>query len=233
MFRKLGTAAVLLTLLAVPAQAFNTEELLSLVAMPLAVAAVADLTGVPLDQLASLAGTLNNASVPPVQFVEVMRYIPVALVDPNGAQFVSFVRNQAAQGTMGMALITTINQQLPTYGVPQSEITVLALRPERWPSPSGPNWFPPIVYQTFARAGHPHSGPPGQLKKERGLQTGAEVVHGSKPGRQNNVAPQKPGKAVKPPMVKQHEGRMDPGQGMGSGQGKGHGQGRGKGKGKD
>jgi hypothetical protein len=29
---------------------------------------------------------------------------------------------------------------------------------------------------------HPHGGPPGQLKKQMGLQTGAEVVHGSRPG---------------------------------------------------
>jgi len=43
---------------------------------------------------------------------------------------------------------------------------------------------PPVVVSRVASVrAHPHGGPPGQLKKELGLQTGAEVVHGSKPSR--------------------------------------------------
>jgi len=42
----------------------------------------------------------------------------------------------------------------------------------------GDEFLPPVVVTRVARS-HPHGGPPGQLKKELGLQTGAEVVHGT------------------------------------------------------
>jgi hypothetical protein len=158
----------------------NTDPV-ALALMPLAVAAVADLAGVPTNRLADFVATLNNAFVPPTQFVQVLRYVPVALVADNGAQFVDYVQTQVAQGVTGPALITDINRQLPTYGVPQSVITVY--EPQAPPPVTDPFYFPPVVRQQVARAGHPHGGPPGQLKKELGLQTGAEVVHGYKPGR--------------------------------------------------
>ena len=198
------------------AQLDTGADPLALALMPLAVAAVADLAGVPQDQLASLVATLNNANVPPAQFVQVMRYVPVALVSDNGQPFVAYVQQQVAQGITGPALVPAIDQQLPTYGVPQSQITVYAPPPQpvtrpatlSLPAPVDQNYFPPVVQEHVARAaGNPHGGPPGQLKKELGLQTGAEVVHGYKPGRpmtpQVAVAP-----APAPPVERHgHEGR--------------------------
>jgi len=41
---------------------------------------------------------------------------------------------------------------------------------------------PPVVVSRVQEIrGNPHGGPPGQLKKELGLKTGAEVVHGQAP----------------------------------------------------
>jgi len=117
-------------------------------AMPLAVAAVSQLTGIPQDQLADLAATLNQADVPPTQFVQVVSYAPQTLVVQQQAPqpqptFVDFVRTQTRQGVRGPALVTTIDRELPRF-----------------------------------------SGPPGLVKKQLGLQTGAEVVHGEKRGHQ-------------------------------------------------
>lgn len=171
---------------------------LALALMPLAVAAVADLAGVPQNQLTDLVASLNSANVPPTQFVEVMRYVPVALISDNSQPFVQYVQNQVNQGVTGPALITSINQQLPSYGVPQSEITVIEPRRAYAPATIDQQYFPPMVRESVARGrGNPHGGPPGQLKKERGLQTGAEVVHGYQPGHQETqaVSPQAwPGK---------------------------------------
>src|SRR5881227_4418601 len=83
-----------LVLMTIPARlpAFSTKDLLGLVAMPLAVAAVSDVSGVPQDQLADIVATLNQANVPPEQFVEVVRYVPVtfgqAEVRPTFTEFV-------------------------------------------------------------------------------------------------------------------------------------------------
>ena len=158
-----------------PQVAYTNSDPLALIAMPLAVAAVADMTNVPQDQLANLVATLNQANVPPAQFVQVVRYVPVALTDQ---QFVPYVQQQVAQGVTGPALVTVINQRIPATYVP----------------PPPPSYFPTQVIEE-SRAenrwqGNPHGGPPGLIKKQLGLQTGAEVVHGFKPGRQVAARPE-------------------------------------------
>lgn len=193
------------------AQLGGTADPLALLTMPLAVAAVSDLTGVPQDQLANLVATLNEANVAPTQFVQVLRYAPVALVTqvPQQPTFVQYVQQQQAQGITGPALVTVIDQQLPNYGIaPQTLAAPL-------PSPQAVvvdrNYFPPMVRERVARArGNPFGGPPGQLKKAEGLQTGAEVVHGYQPGRQIEQPV-----VQRPVMAERHHGNphgMPPGQ---------------------
>src|SRR2546423_1160973 len=106
--------ALLLAFALLPAQAwaFNTNDLLSTIAMPLAVAAVSNVTGVSQTQLADLVTSLNQANVPPQQFVEVIRYVPVALVDQNGQPFIAYVQEQTAQGVSGVALVNAIVNRL-------------------------------------------------------------------------------------------------------------------------
>lgn len=154
----------------------DTNDLLALAAMPLAVAAVADLTGVPLGELSNFVATLNAARVPPVQVVEVLRYAPVVLVDDvERPRFVQFVNTQFADGVTGTRLVNVIDDRLQTFDVTP-----------RFDSGSVLNvvdqdeFFPAVVTSRVARVReHPHGGPPGQLKKELGVQTGADVVHGS------------------------------------------------------
>lgn len=154
------------------------NDLLSLIAMPLAVAAVSNLAGVPVNDLTSLMASLNAARVPPLQVVEVLRYAPAALVVDHGdPRFVRFVETQVVNGVRGPALVEVIDRRLRTYDVtPRFEYV------------RGPEviveetFFPTVVRTRVAEARtHPHGGPPGQLKKELGLQTGAEVVHGTRP----------------------------------------------------
>jgi len=169
----------------------------SLVALPLAVAAVSDITGVPQDQLATLVTTLDSANVPPLQEIEIIRYAPVALVVDNGQPFVQYVQQQVTQGVTGPALVPVVVQQLQTYYPAQTQIVV-----NPTPAPTAvavPVPQPAFVERDFipravttrveeVRA-NPHGGPPGQIKKQLGLQTGAEVVHGEKRGRQFTPAP--------------------------------------------
>jgi hypothetical protein len=195
-------AASILTLLAANAQALDVTDLLSTIAMPLAVAAVADITGVPQDQLANFVTALNTANVPPAQVIEVVRYVPVVLVD-DGPTFVQFVQDQTTQGVTGSALVPVIIQRLQPY-YPSTQITVTAppLSPNPAPIVVDERYIPPIVVTRVAEVRkHPHGGPPGQLKKQQGLQTGAEVVHGKKPGHQFTPAPV----VVATPVVVQHE----------------------------
>src|SRR5438270_1156814 len=142
------------------------NDLLSLIAMPLAVAALSDIAGVPQDQLASLLGTLNQANVPPAQFVDTLRYVPVALVEQP--DFVPYVQTQVSNGVTGPALVTVIDQRLPQY-TPTPAASNIAVTQDH---------LPPTVRTRVAEwHAHPHGGPPGQLKKIEGFQTGAEVVH--------------------------------------------------------
>src|SRR6202162_1361748 len=102
----------------------GTNDLLSLIAMPLAVDAVANLTGVPTQDLMNLIAQLNQANVPPPQFIEVVRYVPVVLVDQNTSpQFIDYVNTQVNQGVTGNALANAIANQLRTYGVAQINVT--------------------------------------------------------------------------------------------------------------
>ncbi len=149
------------------------------VAMPLAVAAVAELTNVPMNDLISLVAAMNGAYVAPAQFVEIVRYSPVVLLDDAARPaFIQYVRtdlNDVRRWNYAMALA----DRLRTYGADDLDI----VRREKPVYVTDAGYFPAVVRN------HPHGGPPGQLKKELGLQTGAEVVHGSRPGRGGRELP--------------------------------------------
>ncbi|HEY2091591.1 MAG TPA: hypothetical protein VGJ81_06870 [Thermoanaerobaculia bacterium] len=93
-------------------------EPLALIDMPVAVANVCDL-GVPVQRVSSLAVELNLGGIPAVQFVEVFRYAPAALVVDDGyaPDFVNYVHTQEVAGVYGMPLVQSIDRQLPVYGV--------------------------------------------------------------------------------------------------------------------
>jgi hypothetical protein len=229
----------LLTLVASNASALNTEttNLLATIAMPLAVAAVADIAGVPQDQLTTLLAMLNNANVPPAQFVEVVRYVPVALID-DGQPFVQYIQEQTSQGVTGSALVPLIEQRLRPY-YPSTQINVTAPAPMVVTT----EFIPPVVVRRVAEVrAHPHGGPPGQIKKQLGLQTGAEVVHGGKVrvkdkgrgrDRQVVVVQQPPVAAPQVVVVQQQPGKGHGNAGKEHGNGKGNGKGKDKGHGKD
>ncbi|HEX6087289.1 MAG TPA: hypothetical protein VF266_22350 [Thermoanaerobaculia bacterium] len=139
-----------------------TYDPLALVAMPLAVAAVAEIADVPPLELASMISLLNQANVPPAQFVEIVRYSPVALIDEDPA-FLTYVTTEVGDGTRGLELARRIENRYEVLGVRDIDV----VEPDR-------EVFVMPVAVTRA---------PGQLKKQLGLQTGAEVVHGVHPGR--------------------------------------------------
>ncbi len=149
---------------------------LALVAMPLAVAAVAELTNVPMQDFISLLSAMNRAEVPPVQFVELVRYSPVVLLDdaarPVFIRYVTTDMRDLRRDAYALALA----QQLRSYGADDLDV----IRVSEPVYVVDRTYFPAVVRD------HPHGGPPGQLKKQLGLQTGAEVVHGTKPGRGND-----------------------------------------------
>ncbi len=148
-------------------------------AMPLAVAAVAELTNVPMNDLMSLVAAMNQAYVPPVQFVEIVRYSPVVLLDdaarPAFIQYVTTDIGDLRRDAYAYALA----ERLRTYGA--DDLDVVRVGEQVYVTDA--TYFPAVVRN------HPHGGPPGQLKKELGLQTGAEVVHGTKPGRGGDRLP--------------------------------------------
>src|SRR5438270_348495 len=163
--RKPALLLILLALIPAHASAFNTTDLLSLVAMPLAVDAVSRVTGVPQDQLAQLVSTLNQANVPPQQFIHTVRYAPVAVEQPD---FVPYVQTQVSNGVTGPALVTVIDQRLPQYTPAPAASNIVVTQ----------DYIPPTVRTRVAEwHAHPHGGPPGQLKKIEGFQTGAAIVH--------------------------------------------------------
>ena len=180
--RKTTLLAILLIALPVSAMALSNDELLALVAMPLAVAAVADIAEVPVAELVDVVTLLNDANVPPVQFVEVVRYVPVAIADED--DFVDFVRTRQQSGLAGPALVTVIEERVHALGLRDVDLDTPAVVVVD-------EAFIPAIVRTRVAAGrrqHPHGGPPGQLKKAVGVQTGAEIVHGTKPGRDNKPA---------------------------------------------
>lgn len=162
--------------------AYDTNDLLALAAMPLAVAAVSEISGVPFDQLSGLVSSLNAARMPPVQVVEVLRYAPVALIaDVGQPRFVPYIETQVVRGVRGPALFELIDTRLRSYDLEPR--FVYDRRPDVIVYDDADTFFPPVVRTRIAEVrSHPHGGPPGQLKKELGLQTGAEVVHGTRQG---------------------------------------------------
>jgi len=202
---------------------------------------VADITGISVGELSNFVATLNAANVAPVQVIEVLRYAPVALVADTDPEFVQFVRTEFNQGTTGDALVTVIANRLRDYDI----------TPQIATSPGGvvvvDDQFIPaaVVNRVAQRRSHPHGGPPGQLKKEVGVQTGAEIVHGStrKPKR---VKVDRVETRERPVIVRERveprgrggpEIRVNPGQdkrdrGQGQVRNQGQGQAKGKGKGK-
>ncbi len=196
---------------------------LALIAMPLAVAAVANLTDVPANDLISFISALNQAAVPAPQFVEVVRYSPVVfLADTYEPQFVQFVTTEVDRGIRGDRLALVIADRYRTMGLRDIDIDVV--NPPRTVFVDRAEFFPPVVRTRVAEVrAHPHGGPPGQLKKDRGLQTGAEVVHGTKPGKRVIVVDD--GRKAKKPRVVQQEPRRQAaprarGRSEGSGKGK-------------
>ena len=233
------TLVAALALPASPAAALEVDnDLLALVAMPLAVAAVSEITDVPASDLIDVVTLLNDADVPPVQFVEVVRYVPVALVVEDNTQptFVEVIREQEQAGVRGPALVTFIEQRLNTFGLPAPVEFDLVTAPrvvelER-------NEIVPTVVRTHITEvkvkAHPHGGPPGQLKKAAGVKTGAEIVHDN----DNVVVHKQKQQKQKEDKVARVERRNDNGNGRGHGHGNsGHGNkgkgnhGKGKGKG--
>lgn len=185
MIRITVIALLLAALFAPPADALETEDLLALVAMPLVVDAVADIAGVPEQQLFDFISLLNDADVDPPMFIETVRYVPMALVvDENGA-FVDYVRLQTQQGVRGTELVRLIEDRYhDSYDLPQANLVVTAPRTITVGDP----YVPVIVRDRVTEwRNHPHGGPPGQVKKRLGLQTGAEVVHGTDQRRTRTV----------------------------------------------
>jgi hypothetical protein len=205
----------------------DSNDLLSLIALPLAVSAASEVTGVPVSELANLVAVLNSGGVPPQQIIEVVRYAPVAFVEEP--QFVTFLRTQVDEGLRGPQLIEVVDQRLRTFDVaPQfagSNVVVV-----------DDGFIPTVVRTRVAESrSHPHGGPPGQLKKQRGLQTGAEVVHRDKPRRveKKRDAPVRVVERRNEPRVVNmppgHAKKADGGHGQGKGNDKGKGKGKGKG----
>jgi len=229
-----------------PAAALEVDnDLLALVAMPLAVAAVSEITDVPARDLIDVVTLLNDADVPPVQFVEVVRYVPVALVVEDNTQprFIEVIREQTVAGVRGPALVTFIEQRLHTFGVPATVDFDLVTAP-RIVELERSEIVPTFVRTRIAEVkAHPHGGPPGQLKKAAGVQTGAEIVHGTTRtvvrtdddhSRGHVTKERKEHKQKEPKVARVDRHDEDGGNGRGrgnSGAGKGKGHGKGKGKG--
>jgi hypothetical protein len=192
----------------IPTTAIITNvDPLDLIALPLAVAAVSDVSGIPQSQLADLVATLNGANVPVAQVIQVVRYAPVALTVDNGQPFVEFVQTQVNQGITGPALVPVVTQRIQTL-LPEQRVVMAPMTRRMFVDERAVE--PVVIVQ---QRQHPHGGPPGQIKKQLGLQTGAEVVHGQKRGRQFTPV------QTLPPMISSAPER---GHGHGEGHGRGH-----------
>lgn len=129
--KKLLLPCLLLALAPLQAKALvpisDQTDLLSYVAMPIAVSSVCDVRGVQTNRVGDLVTYMDQANVPPADFVDVFRYVPVALVmrTDRRPDFVEWVHGQVTQGVAGPALVTAMEQQLGTYG---SGITVVSHR---------------------------------------------------------------------------------------------------------
>src|SRR6185503_11501893 len=124
----------------------------------------------------------------------------------------------------GTQLVTVIEDRFRAIGVP-ADLVVTA---PRVVEVDRDEFFPQIVRTRIAEVKtHPHGGPPGQLKKVAGVQTGAEIVHGERPHKQKTVVREIHVKPAKPPKQEKHENKGFEKQGHGGGGGKGHGKGKG------
>jgi hypothetical protein len=130
---------------------------LALLDMPVAVANVCDLNDVPYDRVSNLVVELNLGDVPPVQFVEVLRYAPAALVVEGGyygqPDFVQFVRSERVGGIRGYGLVSAIDRQLPSFGI-TAQIDVGP------PVYVGRNYYAPAVAQNYVSPADPIYVPP-------------------------------------------------------------------------
>lgn len=209
MWKTLAAALAAATLLAPKASALENEELLSLVAMPLAVATVSEITDVPVNELIDVVTLLNAAAAPPPQFIEVVRYVPVALVAEDN-QFVEFVRLREQEGLRGTALVASIAGQLRVYGLPDVDLAVT--RP-RTIDIVEDEFLPGLVRRRLAEVkahpAHPHGGPPGQLKKAAGTRVVAQPQERARGDHK-----------LRPRDVESHT-RVARGKGNGNGKGKG------------
>jgi len=121
--KRIAIAVFVLALAPMQAKAFTTQnaysnnDLLSYVAMPIAVSSVCDVRGVQTDRVGELVGYMNQAEVAPADFVDVFRYVPVALVmrTDRRPDFVEWVHGQVGQGVVGVTLVTSMEHQLGTY----------------------------------------------------------------------------------------------------------------------
>lgn len=128
--RILAAALLAAALITPPAQGLENEDVLALVAMPLAVEAVSDVANVPMHALMDVVTVMNDAAVSPAQFIEVVRYAPAALAaeKPGGPRLPEFVRLQFASGLRGTALVSSIEEHLQGYGVNGVDLDVTAPR---------------------------------------------------------------------------------------------------------
>jgi hypothetical protein len=114
--RKITVLSLLLAAAASYAAA-DINDVLSYVAMPLAVSSVCDVRGVQTDRVGQLVTYMDQANVAPADFVDVFRYVPVALVmrTDNRPDFVQWVGSQVDSGVVGTALVSSMETRLRTY----------------------------------------------------------------------------------------------------------------------
>ncbi|MGH7486922.1 MAG: hypothetical protein ACREMY_15175 [bacterium] len=118
--KKVSLLLLVLALLPLEAKAlsnYDSSEILSVVAMPLAVSAVCDVRGVQTDRVGELVTYMDQANVAPSDFIDVFRYVPVALVlrTDNRPDFVEWVHGEVGRGVTGVALVTSMETRLRTY----------------------------------------------------------------------------------------------------------------------
>lgn len=125
--KRIALFLILVAIVPLEANAFNTydhSDVLSYVAMPLAVSAVCDVRGVQTDRVGQLVVYMDQANVAPADFIDVFRYVPVALVlrTDNRPDFVEWVHGQVDRGLAGEGLVASMETQLRTYDteVPQA-----------------------------------------------------------------------------------------------------------------
>ena len=137
------------------AKAFDTSggnDALSYVAMPLAVSAVCDVRGVQTDRVGQLVTYMDQANVAPADFIDVFRYVPVALVlrTDGRPDFVEWVHQEVINGVQGADLAGAMETQLRTYDnyVPVSNYN--SRRPRHYASESyeyayEPDYVPVVI----------------------------------------------------------------------------------------